>query len=61
MEQCRTSQPSSYLLGDVDLNDPYLVCSLIPRQLQVVWLGVARQKYTSIDQGTIMYMKILQN
>lgn len=57
MEQCRTSQPSTYLFGDFDLNDPSLVCERLPRQIQIVWVGVARQKYTSIDQGTIMYIK----
>lgn len=50
MEQCKQSQPSSYLMGDIDLNDPHLVCVRIPRQLQIVWVGVVRQIYTSIDQ-----------
>lgn len=49
MEQCRTSQPSTYLFGDFDLNDPSLVCERLPRQIKIVWVGVARQKYTSID------------
>lgn len=56
MEQCRKSQPSTYLLGDIDLNKPRLVCLRLPHQVQVFWVGVARQKYTSIDQG-IIYIK----
>lgn len=51
MEQCKKSQPSTYLLGDVNLNQPGLVCNSIPRQLQLIWVGVARQIYTSNDQG----------
>lgn len=51
MEQCRTSQPSTYLFGDFDLYHPSLVCERLPRLLLIVWVGVARQKYTSIDQG----------
>lgn len=51
MEQCRDSQPSTYLLGDINLNDPGLVCDRVPRQFNVVWVGVARHSYTSIDQG----------
>lgn len=57
MEQCRTSQPSTYLFGDFDLYHPSLVCERLPRLLLIVWVGVARQKYTSIDQGTIMNIK----
>lgn len=57
MEQCRKSQPSTYLFGDFDLNYPSLVCKRLPRHLLIVWVGVARQKYKSIDQGTIMYVK----
>lgn len=52
MEQCKISQMSTYLLGDIDLTKPHLLCSSIPRHLQILWVGVARQKYTSIDQGT---------
>lgn len=60
MRQCRKSQPSSYLLGDFDLKDPHLVCLRIPRQLPVVWVGVIRQIYTSIDQGTTcIYIKLI--
>lgn len=51
MEQCRKSQPSRYLLGDFSLSNPHLVCDQIPSQFKVVWVGVARLKYTSIDQG----------
>lgn len=51
MEQCRISQPSTYLLGDINLNDPGLVCESVPPQYTVAWVGVARQRYTSIDQG----------
>lgn len=53
MEQCRKSQPSTYLLGDIDLNKPRLVCLRLPHQVQVFWVGVARQKFPSIDQGII--------
>lgn len=51
MEQCRESQPSTYLLGDINLNDPGLVCERVPSQFKLVWVGVAQQIYTSIDQG----------
>lgn len=51
MEQSRKSNSSFYLLGDFDLDDPQQVCEHIPRNLQLVWVGVARQIYTSIDQG----------
>lgn len=56
MEQCRESQLSSYLLGDIILNNPRLVCNRMPPQFKVLWVGVARQMYTSIDQG--MYLII---
>lgn len=55
MEQCKRSQPSTYLLGNIDLNDSSLVCERIPSQHQVFWVGVARQKYISIDQGIYSY------
>lgn len=51
MEQCRTSQPSTYLLGDINMNDPGSVCERVPSQVKVVWVGVAQQIYRSIDQG----------
>lgn len=51
MEQCKNSQKSKYLFGDIDLTNPHLICSSKPRQLEVFWVGVARQVYTSIDQG----------
>lgn len=51
MEQCRKSHPSTYLLGDFDLDDPYQVCKRLPQNLQLFWVGVARQIYTTIDQG----------
>lgn len=51
MEQCKRSQPSTYLLGDINLNYPGSVCKRVPSQFTVVWVGVAQQIYTSIDQG----------
>lgn len=51
MKQCTQSHSSTYLLGDFDLNGPHQVCERIPHNLQLVWIGVARQTYTSIDQG----------
>lgn len=51
MEQCRKSQLSTYLLGDINLTDPGLVCERVPHQFDVFWVGVAWQIYTSIDQG----------
>lgn len=51
MEQCRKSHPSTYLLGDFDLDYPKQVCEHIPQNLQLFWVGVARQIYTTIDQG----------
>lgn len=56
MEQCKKSQTSTYLLGDFNMSNPHLVCSFIPRSIQVVWVGVVRQKYTSIDQGIYKYL-----
>lgn len=51
MEQCRKSQPSTYLFGDFSLGDPHGVCDHMPPQFKVVWVGVARLKYKSIEQG----------
>lgn len=49
VEQCKSSESPFYLLGDVNLHDPQLACiSLIPSS---VWIGVGRERYTSIDQG----------
>lgn len=56
-KQCKSTHPSSYLLVDIDLNDPHLVCERIPSQL--VWVGVARQMYTIIYQGIYIYIYIL--
>lgn len=60
MEQCRKSQPSTYLLGDINMSNPDMVCSHIQRQLQLVWLGVVRQIYTSIDQGIYLILSLTQ-
>lgn len=54
MEQCKNTHPSSFLLGDIDLNDTHLVCERIPRQL--VWVGVVRQMYLIIYQGFYIYI-----
>lgn len=54
MEQCRKSQPSTYLLGDINMINPDMVCSHIQRQLQVVWLGVVRQIYTRYISNSII-------
>lgn len=51
MEQCRNSQPSTYLLGDFNLNSPQMVCVQIPIEIQLFWVGVARHVFPSIDQG----------
>lgn len=51
MEQCRKSQPSTYLFGDFSLGEPHWVCDHMPPKFKVVWVGVARLKYTSIEQG----------
>lgn len=56
MEQCKKSRKSTYLLGDIDLTNPHLICSSKPKNLQVFWVGVARQVYTSIDQGIYEYI-----
>lgn len=56
MEQCKKSQTSTYLLGDFNMSNPHLVCSFLPPPIQVVWVGVVRQKYTSIDQGIYKYL-----
>lgn len=59
MEQCRKSHPSTYLLGDFDLDDPKQVCEHIPHNLQLVWVGVARQIYTTIDQGMYQFLSFI--
>lgn len=51
MDQCKTSHPPYYLLGNVDLTNPHLTCTLLNYRYPVVWIGMARQIYTSIDQG----------
>lgn len=51
MKQCKTSKRSTYLWGDFDLNNSLQTCERIPHNLQLVWIGVARQTYTSTDQG----------
>lgn len=61
MEECKRSQPSTYLLGDIDLNDPHLVCALIPLQFYVFWVGVARLMYISIDHGMFLSFTRLFN
>lgn len=55
MEQCRTSRHSGYLLGDVILNNPRLVCKKIQSH-SVIWVGVRRQKYKNVDQGIYKYL-----
>lgn len=55
MEQCRKSRHSGYLLGDVILNNPRLVCRKI-QSLSVIWVGVRRQKYKNVDQGIYKYL-----
>lgn len=50
MEQCRMQQ-SSYLLGEVILNNPRILCLQMPSDILVVWVGVRRQKYKNVDQG----------
>lgn len=54
MEQCKNSQPPYYLLGDVRLNNPDHACISLNYQFPLVWIGVVRQVYTSIDKG--MYL-----
>lgn len=55
MEQCIHSDPPYNLLGNVSLDDPHHICNITIRQLDVVWIGVVRQIYTSIDQGLKIY------
>lgn len=56
MEQCRI-QHSSYLLGEVILNNPRILCNkIIQFHISVVWVGVRRQKYKNIDQGIYKYL-----
>lgn len=54
MEQCKKSRPPYYLLGSVSLDDPQYICNISIHQSQVVWIGVVRQIYTSIDQGILI-------
>lgn len=51
MKHCKNSHPSTYLLGDIDLNNPHLVCRHIPHNLQLVWVAVLHQIHIGIDQG----------
>lgn len=51
MEQCKNSNPPHYLLGNIRLNDSRFVCGSLNYKVGVVWVGVARQFYTSIDKG----------
>ncbi|XP_052693386.1 uncharacterized protein LOC128171648 isoform X2 [Crassostrea angulata] len=51
MDQCKKSHPPNYLLGNVVFNNPRLTCTLLNYQFPIVWIGVARQIYTSFDQG----------
>lgn len=51
MKQCKESRPSHYLLGNVNLTYPHLTCSFVSYQSHVVWIGVRRQIYTSINLG----------
>lgn len=51
MDKCKKSHPPSYLFGNVDLTNPHLTCTLSNPQSLIVWIGVARQIYASIDQG----------
>lgn len=53
VEQCKQSTLSYYLLGDVNLTNPHDECIIINHKSDVFWLGVARQTYTSIDQGIL--------
>lgn len=51
MEQCKNSNQPHYLLGNIRLNDSRFVCDSLNYKVEVVWVGVARQFYTSIDKG----------
>lgn len=55
MEQCKNSHSPYYLLGNISLDDPQYICKIIIHRSQVVWIGVVRQIYTSIDQGWGIY------
>lgn len=60
MEQCRKSQPSTYLLGEINLSNRHMVCLLIQRQLPLVWVGLVRKIYTSIEQGLYLNLSLTQ-
>lgn len=60
MEQCKKSQPSTYLLGEINLSNPHMVCLLIQRQLPLVWVGLVRKIYTSIEQGLYLNLSLTQ-
>lgn len=40
-----------YLFGNVDLRVPSQYCNLSTDNIDVHWIGVARQMYKSEDQG----------
>lgn len=49
MEQYKNSQPSTYLLGDFNLNDPHMVCKRIPPQSNVFWGQALHDKSTQVS------------
>lgn len=50
VESMKNCEPG-YLFGNVDLRVPSQYCNLSKDNVQVHWIGVARQKYKSEDQG----------
>lgn len=60
MEQCKNSHSPYYLLGNISLDDPQYICKIIIHRSQVVWIGVVRQIYTSIDQGILILYFIFE-
>lgn len=60
VEHCKQSTSSYYLYGNVDLNDPHPTnqCILINHTSDVFWIGVARQTYTSFDQGIYIIFRL---
>lgn len=49
------SKHNSYLLGDVNLTDPWYACNLIQEQPEgPSWIGIAKELYISADGGNFL-------
>lgn len=57
--ECK-SEHNSYLFGDIDLTDPSKACKSIQGMVpSPSWIGIAKEKYISIDGGKFRYKILL--